>query len=283
MNETEFQAIFKAYEEAITNQLPDPVPTKLHIMVYNYAQLRHQQTSDVAADFYLYILSKMTLILSRYEPKKSPFYQYMATQLNFEFRHFLRRRKMARKPGTHLSTEELNSGRIELQYNPSENLNILDAILARTAIRPRLYAKLAITHPLTVTELKYIIRSRKGKKPQSAMQVLRSYRAYLRFTEERKLTFSKERERMLDTLLRLEQDEAAIDSPKSATKRDKMAKKFFSIDTRIPLRMVAEITGDPIATVQRQMKTSAAALKQAYRQWEKQNLSEKNKLTSGVL
>lgn len=283
MNETEFQAIFEGYENAVRSRKPDPVPQKLHLLVYNYAQLRHQQTTDVAADFYLFVMGKMPGILARYDARKIPFYQYLATQLKFEFQHFLRRRKAFRS--SQISTEELAARRVELQYNPNEDLNLLDEILAQLEFRPRVYAKLALTHPLTYAEIRQMIRIRKITKDGDAWQMLRSYRAFLRHAEEKRLAFGVERERLLKILLRLEgslRDKPNALRAKIMSRREKTAKKFFSIDARIPLRMLAAVTGDPIATVQRQLKGAISALKKVYQQWEKQNLFENNETLKGA-
>lgn len=275
MNETEFQALFDSYLEASGQKKNSPVPQKLHVMVYNYALIRHQQSSDVAGDFYLYVCEKLEGLLHRYDPRRLPFYQYMAANLNFEFNHFLRRRRLPRSQIQLVSVEALAERKIELQSQSNHDLNRLETLLRRLPARSRIYAKLALTFPLTFAEMKQLIASKKKRDPAVHWGTMRGYREFLRFTDGKKRGFITERDRLLKKLMRIEEDIAGnrgIPGTKLIKRREKTIKRFFSIDTRIPIRIVAEVTGDPIATAQRQLKAGLSALKDAYHQWEKQSL-----------
>lgn len=246
-------------------------------MIYNYARLRHQQTSDVSADFYLHILAKLDTLLTRYDPRIVPFYQYLAMHLNFEFQHFLRRRKLPRNRFDLLSVEELAERRIELQDKPAEDLEKVEKMLARLDIQQRIYAKLAIACPLSNADLRHVIKGRRVRTKQTGWNVLRGYRNFLRFVEEKRLKFVAERDRLLKILVRTE-GEMVKNGARLAQKRENARRKFFSMDTRIPVRIVAEVTGDPMTTVQRHLKKGLASLKSVYIQWEKQNLVVTKKL-----
>lgn len=274
MNETEFQALFDAYQQAARNGSENPVPQKLHLLIYNYAQLRHQQSSDVSADFYLHVAGKLEGILQRYDPRRLPFYQYMASSLNFEFSHFLRRRKMPRSQIELLSIEELAERRLELQYRENPTPDLLSPLLAKIRPPVSVYARLALACPLTYGELRYLLQ-RGRQKDGSHWKMLRAYRRFLKFAEEKREAFLRERDRLLLVLMRVEHDErtAPAAARKALNKRRESAqRKFFSMDTRIPIRIVAEVTGDSIATAQRQLKAALKTLKSVYTQWEKQNL-----------
>jgi hypothetical protein len=62
---------------------------------------------------------KLQGILDRYDHRRLPFYQYLAAALNFEFSHFLRRRKLPRSHSELLSVEELAGRRVELHQSDS--------------------------------------------------------------------------------------------------------------------------------------------------------------------
>jgi hypothetical protein len=274
MNETEFQALFDSYQKATRNGSDNPVPQKLHLLVYNYAQLRHQQSSDVSADFYLHVAEKLEGILKRYDPRRLPFYQYMASALHFEFSHFLRRRKMPRSQIELLSVEELAKRRLELQYRENPTPDPLSPLLARIKPPTSVYARLALACPLTYGELRYLLQ-RGRQKDGSHWEMLRAYRRFLKFAEEKREAFLRERDRLLLVLMRVEHDElsASAAARKALSRRRESARrKFFSMDTRIPIRIVAEVTGDSIATAQRQLKAALETLKSVYFRWEKQNL-----------
>ena len=148
MNETEFQALFTSYQQALRSNEQHPVPQKLHMMVYNYAQRRHQQSSDVSADFYLHIIGKIRDILDRYDPRKTPFYQYMASYLNFEFSHFLRRRRLPRSQVELLSLEDLATRHVELSAPRPPEGNAGEELLALLKPSQKIYAKLSLAFPL---------------------------------------------------------------------------------------------------------------------------------------
>lgn len=274
MNETEFQALFDAYQQASRNGSDNPVPQKLHLLVYNYAQLRHQQSSDVAADFYLHVVGKLEGILQRYDMRRLPFYQYMASALNFEFSHFLRRRRMPRSQIELLSVEELAERRVELQYRENPIPDPLTPLLKKIRLPASAYARLAMACPLTYGELRYLLQ-RGRQKDGSHWKMLRAYRNYLRFAEEKRENFIRDRDRLLQVLMRTDHEERTAPTSAIAAlkkRRESARRKFFSMDTRIPIRIVAEVTGDSIATAQRQLKAAMEKLKSVYNRWEKQNL-----------
>jgi len=276
MNETEFQALFESYQKALKSGSQNPIPQKLHLLIYNYAQLRHQQSTDVSADFYLHVAGKLDGILQRYDARRLPFYQYMASSLNFEFSHFLRRRKMPRSQVELLSVEELAERRLELQYRENPTPDPLSPLLAKMRPPTSAYARLALACPLTYGELRYLLQ-RGRQKDGSHWKMLRSYRAFLRYAEEKRVAFIRERDRLLQILMRTEQHErtantAALQALKK--RRESARRKFFSMDTRIPIRIVAEVTGDSIATAQRQLKAATETLKSVYARWKKQDLLE---------
>ncbi|MBS0617180.1 MAG: hypothetical protein JSR44_03275 [Spirochaetes bacterium] len=272
MNETDFQAIFAEYQEANRKNRDQPVPQKLHLMVYNYAQIRHQQSSDVSADFYLHVAGKLTGILDRYDARRLPFYQYFAATLNFEFSHFLRRRKMPRSQIELLSLEELSARRVELSGGKNDETHALDAVFQKLKPATRIYAKLALAYPLSFGDLRLLAKQKNGD-ARRAWDMLRAYREFLRFSEEKRRQMIAERERLVALLMRLAHEirTASGKSLQKLKERNYSAqKKFFSIDTRIPIRIVAAVTGDSIATAQRQLKTALTALKTVYLQWENQ-------------
>lgn len=271
MNETEFQAIFDTYALARKQGKETAVPQKLHVMVYNYARLRHQQSSDVAGDFYVHVSHKLEGHLERYDPTLLPFYQYMAATLNFEFNHFLRRRKLPRSQIELLSVEELRTRRIELQYEekPTDDLEhiLFDGLTPPTSI----YARLSLAAALTFREMRFLVEKQKKAK-SDPWKTLRAYRAYLRFVDEKRKKFLTERDRLLKLLLHTEDKILSDNLQKQKTsqrKKEIAKKKFFSIDTRIPIRIVADVTGDTIATAQRQLIKAKGSLKKAYREYEK--------------
>ena len=157
MTETEFQALFDSYQNSVRTNASDPIPQKIHLMVYNYALRRHQQSSDVSADFYLHMLAKLAGILNRYDPRRTPFYQYMAAHLNFEFSHFLRRRKLPRAQTELLSLEELATRRIELSAAPQGDENLAESLFLSLKTPQRIYARLALAFPLSFGELRQLI------------------------------------------------------------------------------------------------------------------------------
>lgn len=281
MSETEFQALFELYDRARRSGADNPIPQKLHLLVYNYARLRHQQTSDVSADFYLYVAGKLTGILDRYDARRLPFYQYMASALNFEFSHFLQRRKMPRSQIELLSVEELTERRLELEYKDNSPPDPLTPLLAKLKKPLSIYARLALACPLAVGELLYLMRRRRAQ-ADTQWRSLRAYRDFLRYAEERRAGFLRERDRLLAILMRI--DEAQLhassnDLARLQRRRDSARQKFFSMDTRIPIRIVADVTGDSIATAQRKLKEALKTLKSAYDQWEKQTLLDTGKQT----
>ena len=276
MNETEFQALFDSYQQALRSNEQHPVPQKLHMMVYNYAQRRHQQSSDVSADFYLHIVGKIQGILDRYDPRKTPFYQYMASYLNFEFSHFLRRRRLPRSQTELLSLEDLAKRHVELQAPRAPEGDAGEELLALLKPGQRIYAKLSLAFPLCFGELRQLTSSKSGKHRAAAWAMMRAYREYLQFIDAKRQQFLHERDRLLQTLMRTQQQvSSSIGGNQAAVKRRESArKKFFSMDTRIPIRIVAAVTGEPIASVQRHMKAAVKALKDAHTRREKQNLVE---------
>lgn len=281
MNETEFQALFDLYDRARRSGAENPIPQKLHLLVYNYARLRHQQTSDVSADFYLHVAGKLSGILERYDPRRLPFYQYMASALNFEFSHFLQRRKMPRSQIELLSVEELSERRLELEYKENRTSDLLSPLMEKLQRPLSLYARLALAAPLTVGELLYLMRRRRA---QADMQwrSLRAYRTFLRYAEEKRTAFLRERDRLLSALMRIDDAELKASSSDLAAlrkRRESTRRRFFSMDTRIPIRIVADVTGDSIATTQRKLKEAFKALKSVYEQWEKQTLLDAGKKT----
>ncbi len=279
MNETDFQALFNSYHEAIRARSENPVPAKLHLMVYNYARLRHQQTSDVSADFYLHIAGKLDGMLERYDPRRVPFYQYLASMLNFEFSHFLRRRRLPRSQIQLLSIEELQERHVQLEDRPQEKSTDLEVILKSLKAAERHYAKLALALPLTFGELRQLTQ-RKKSNPAAAWGIIRAYREFLRFAEEKRGNVLAERDRLSKTLILLSHELLTAQGTELArvkSRKDAAQKKFFSIDARIPIRIVAAVTGDSIATAQRQLKKAVQALKKAWLHWEKQKLGGKQR------
>jgi hypothetical protein len=280
MNETEFQALFDSYQQALRTSAENPIPPKLHLMIYNYARLRHQQTSDVSADFYLFVSGKLQGIIDRYDHRRLPFYQYLAAALNFEFSHFLRRRKLPRSQSELLSVEELANRRVELHQSDTPGDDGVGHLFRSMQTMPRIYAKLALAYPLSYADLKHLVNQRRSKDPAERWGCLRAYRGFLRFAEEKRQSFLTERERLLKVIMRIDK-EATTSSPAETARilkrRASAQKKFFSMDTRIPIRIVAEVTGDSIATVQRQLKSAVQALKTAYFRWEKQNLVKRER------
>ncbi len=276
MSETEFQALFDSYQKALKSGAQNPIPQKLHLLVYNYAQLRHQQSSDVSADFYLHVAGKLDGILQRYDARRLPFYQYMASTLNFEFSHFLRRRKLPRSQIELISVEELSERRLELQYRENPTPDPLSPLLKKLRSPASAYARLALACPLTYGELRYLL-NRGRAKDGSHWKMLRAYRTFLKYAEEKRAAFLRERDRLLQILMRTEEHERTANAAalKALKKRRESArKKFFSMDTRIPIRILAEVTGDSIATAQRQLKAAIKALKSVYVQWEKKDVLE---------
>jgi hypothetical protein len=274
MTETEFQALFESYQKALTSGAENPIPQKLHLLVYNYAQLRHQQSSDVSADFYLHVAGKLDGILKRYDPRRLPFYQYMAATLHFEFSHFLRRRKIPRSQIELISLEELAEKRVELQYWENRTPDPLTPLLSKMRPPGSAYARLALALPLTYGELRYFLQ-RARQKDGSHWTMLRAYREFLKFAEEKRRNFIRERDRLLLQIMRIDHEKrTALHGPRQALRRryEKAVRKFFSMDTRIPIRIVAAVTGDSIATAQRQLKAALATLKSVYAKWAKQNL-----------
>ncbi|MBV6492719.1 MAG: hypothetical protein LDLANPLL_00716 [Turneriella sp.] len=276
MIETAFQALFTSYKTSAAAGKENPIPSQLHLMVYNYARVRHGQTSDVAADFYLFVAQKLEGILSRYDTEKLPFYQYMASMLNFEFTHFLRRRRLPRTHIQVLSVEELKEKRVELtDRQKNEDDSLLEEILQYIPPQERLYSKIALATSLTYKELKGLI-AEKRKSGATGWETLRAYREYLRFIEKKRHTVSHKRAEVLKALSHIEHDilNARGDALVKLKKRKEAAeKKFFSIDTRIPIRIVAATLGDSVATAQRRLKKVAVALKKAWLLREKQKLN----------
>jgi hypothetical protein len=280
MNETEFQALFDSYQQALRMSAENPVPPKLHLMIYNYARLRHQQTSDVSADFYLFICGKLQGILDRYDHRRLPFYQYLAAALNFEFSHFLRRRKLPRSHSELLSVEELAGRRVELHQSEAPADDGVGHLFRSMQPLQRIYAKLALAYPLSFADLKLLVSQKRTKDPAERWGALRAYRTFLRFAESKRQKFLAERERLLKVIMRIDNEDARGNKAEPARilkRRASAQKKFFSMDTRIPIRIVAEVTGDSIATVQRQLKSAVLALKTAYFRWEKQNLVKRER------
>lgn len=274
MSETEFQALFDSYQQSVRDRSENPIPQKLHLLIYNYAQLRHQQSSDVAADFYLHVAGKLEGMLQRYDQRRLPFYQYMASTLNFEFSHFLRRRKMPRAQMELLSVEELAERRLELQYRENPPPDPLSPLLAKMRPPASVYARLALASPLTYGELRYLLQ-RGRQKDGSHWKMLRAYRGFLRFAEEKREAFLRERDRLLQVLMRTDAEaSSAAERQAQVRRRDSARRKFFSMDTRIPIRIVAGVTGDSIATAQRQLKAALETLKSVYARWDKQKLLE---------
>ncbi|MCS6971808.1 MAG: hypothetical protein NZL89_02190, partial [Leptospiraceae bacterium] len=112
-----------------------------------------------------------------------------------------------------------------------------------------------------------LLLQRHKKNPQAQWQQLRSYRDYLRYTETKRRNFLRRRDRLLLAVERLGVEAAAATGKRKLALKQKLTKarkKFFSIDTRIPLRIVAAVSGDSIATVQRRQKEAIAWLKEAY-------------------
>jgi len=280
MNETEFQALFDSYQQAMRTSAENPVPPKLHLMIYNYARLRHQQTSDVSADFYLFVSGKLNGILDRYDHRRLPFYQYLAAALNFEFSHFLRRRKLPRSQSELLSVEELANRRVELHQSEVPADDGVGHLFRSMQVMQRIYAKLALAYPLSYADLKHLVNQKRTKDPAERWGALRAYRTFLRFAESKRQSFLAERERLLKVIMRIDNENMRGNKGETARilKRKASAqRKFFSMDTRIPIRIVAEVTGDSIATVQRQLKSAVLALKTAYFRWEKQNLVKRER------
>lgn len=274
MNETEFQVLFDSYQQALRSGAENPIPQKLHLLVYNYARLRHQQSSDVSADFYLHVAGKLDGIFARYDSRRLPFYQYLAATLNFEFSHFLRRRRLPRSQIELLSVEELASRRVELQYKDSATADPLAVLMSGLKPPTSIYARLSLACPLTYGELRHLALRRKGKGHEAGWQMLRSYRAFLRHIEEKRQVFTRERDKLIRTMMKIEDSERSARPSELAQwqkKRENARKKFFSMDTRIPIRILAEVTGDSIATAQRQLKRATETLKSVYVRWEKQN------------
>jgi len=269
MTETEFQALFDSYQNSVRTNASDPIPQKIHLMVYNYALRRHQQSSDVSADFYLHMLAKLAGILNRYDPRRTPFYQYMAAHLNFEFSHFLRRRKLPRAQTELLSLEELATRRIELSAAPQGDENLAESLFLSLKTPQRIYARLALAFPLSFGELRQLIHRAASK--ADGWSLLRAYRRYHRYIDEKRRQFVAERDRLLTVIMRNYRGEN--EDSAARRRRESARRKFFSIDTRIPIRIVAEVTGEPIATVQRQIKAALGAVKAAHIQWEKHNLA----------
>ena len=282
MNETEFQALFSSYQQALRESAENPVPAKLHLMIYNYARLRHQQTSDVSADFYLFVCGKLLGILERYDPRRIPFYQYLAAALNFEFSHFLRRRRQPRSQIELLSVEELASRRVELHQSEHSSDGDVGHLFRNLPIAQRIYAKMALAYPLTYAELRHLITQQRAKDIEARWGVIRAYRSFLRFAEQKRQSFISERERLLKIMMRIQHDTesgTAAAVVRLKNRRISAQKRFFSMDTRIPIRIVAAVTGDSIATAQRQLKGAIGTVKAAYFRWEKQYLlkRERNK------
>lgn len=279
MNETEFQALFESYERSSHTKEDNPVPQKIHLMVYNYAQRRHQQTSDVSADFYLHMLGRLKGMLDRYDPRKAPFYQYMAVHLNFEFRHFLRRRRLPRSQVELLSLEDLAARHVELQMPRVAEEWLPAELFATLKNTVRIYAKLTLAYPLTYGELRQLINKKPDKTHRRGWSIMRAYRLYQKFADEKRQQFLTERDRLLLIMMRNQQQIKMSNASDVAAirRRESARKKFFSMDTRIPIRIVADVTAESIATAQRQMKSAIVALKGAHAKWERQNLIEKDK------
>lgn len=280
MNETDFQALFESYAEAVRQKSENPIPQKLHLMIYNYARLRHQQTSDVSADFYLHICGKLEGIFTRYDPRRLPFYQYLASMLNFEFSHFLRRRRLPRSQLQLLSLDELQERNVQLGDRQAEQHDELSEILKTLKTGERQYAKLALALPLNFGELRQLTQ-RKKNQPAAAWSILRSYREFLRFAEEKRGRVLADRDRLSKILAQLNHQMLSATGSELArlkTRRETAQKKFFSMDARIPIRIVAGVTGDSIATAQRQLKKAMAQLKKAWLHWEKQKLGGKKRI-----
>ncbi len=280
MNETEFQALFDSYQQAQRASAENPVPAKLHLMIYNYARLRHQQTSDVSADFYLFVCGKLQGLLDRYDPRRTPFYQYLAAALNFEFSHFLRRRRQPRSQIELLSVEELANRRVELHHHDGQSDDDVGHLFRNLQVMQRIYAKMALAYPLTYAELRHLVMQHRGKDATARWAVVRAYRSFLRFAEQKRQSFVAERERLLKLMMRIQHETesgTAAEVNRLTNRRISAQKKFFSMDTRIPIRIVAEVTGDSIATAQRQLKSAVTALKTAYFRWEKQNLAKRER------
>jgi|GEM_PF-2804906 len=274
MNETEFQALFDSYQHALRSNEQHPIPQKLHLMVYNYAQRRHQQSSDVSADFYLHVVGKIQGILNQYDPRKTPFYQYLASYLNFEFSHFLRRRRLPRSQIELLSLEDLAKRHVELSAPSAPEEGAGAELLGLLKPGQRIYAKLSLAFPLCFGELRQLTGGKSGKNSTTAWAMMRAYREYLQFIDAKRQQFLYERDRLLQTLMRSHQQISSSSAGQHAAekRRESARKKFFSMDTRIPIRIVAAVTGEPIASVQRHMKAAIKALKEAHTRREKQNL-----------
>jgi hypothetical protein len=277
MNETDFQALFESYQEGLRVKNENPIPQNLHLMIYNYARLRHQQTSDVSADFYLHVAGKLDGIFERYDQRRIPFYQYLAGTLNFEFSHFLRRRRLPRSQTELLSLDELAERSVQLADQSKDNANDLEILVNRVNPGDRHYAKLALAIPLTFGELRQLT-GRKKKQSGAAWSILRAYREFIRFAEDKRRKFLSERDRLIKIMMHLEHETTKAEAKaleRLKNRREVARKKFFSMDTHIPIRIVAAVTGDSIATAQRRLKKAVISLKKTYLNWEKTNLVAK--------
>lgn len=130
--------------------------------------------------------------------------------------------------------------------------------------------------PWCFGELRQLAGRKSGKNSSAAWAMMRAYREYLAVYRRQKAPVSaREGSSAADAHganSKLHPPLRVIRPRKSAERAP--VKSFFSSDTRIPRRIVAAVTGEPIASVQRHMKAAVKALKDAHIRREKQNLME---------
>ena len=279
MNETDFQAIYEDYarcnpvtarssdadsKETGINKAKFELPQKLHLLLYNYARMRHQQSSDVAADFYLYILPRLEILFDRYTSNRHiPFIAFFSSCINFEFRHFLRRRKLPRKTEEIQSLEAMQERNADI--SPLEDMTPdLKAIFRSLKPLDRIWSKLALGYALAFAELRSILPEDRV----AAWAQLRAYRDYLKFIRLKQEKFLRQRDLQAKKMLlvdhALKTPHGKLSRTRLLQRKQKILVKYFTFDTRIPLRMLAPVTGASLATIQRQTKKAVARLKEAY-------------------
>lgn len=264
-NETDFQALFNAWNGS-TEGSPERKKTceRLHAIIYHFPRQLLRVSPDVASDFYLYAHERIESYFLTYRHDAGmSFLSWISLCLRRDFLNFYKRRK---RPADRELLKDTAEWDTEVGLLPGvieeENEPWADGIrecLRQLKEEDRIHLKMHFGFPFTYADLRCMCQ-RLG-----IPTAFSNYRKYLFYLRDITIQTAKTRKDLLVSLSDLEQSMYKHGKTRELlARRERLQEKYFEQAGVIPLRLVAEFTGDPLVSVHRKVQGAIKKIEKTF-------------------
>ncbi|GEM_PF-6416685 len=183
MIETEFQALYEGWSKTQPDTPErNAIWEKVHYYVYSYAKKRFKASDDDAADFYLYVYSRIESIFSNYKPEyQILFFIFFSVKLRGMYLNFV---DAVSRKNEYVLFRTFVDGEQDLLISPlsalepssheREQREKLYAVLQQLPIFDEITLRMAFGFPLAVRHFRMLLK-------KNGASIFKDYREYLKF------------------------------------------------------------------------------------------------------